>query len=870
MKNNNKLSSALRRKVIGIGTSMYSLSGDLKSSIRPFISEIWRIARLCFKGDIGRRIRSFNNFYVSLRKIEKNHGAAYTIKYLKACQVSIQRVIAKSPYRTLRELEPDLPFPRLYSGLPSLIPLSDRRLIRQGHLGVIRFWLTLFGIYRVLKGPLKSKLNTITDPYTGQQEILMEFKEFIDIHLWRLLSSLNFTKRHVNVESNTFVHNSSSGPNNSMALGSILTDLWWYIYDSTAYANFQKYCDLTDSHLGYLMQRNIKLCHKIADVGGGFPIKGRFAVDSSIREGESKEIQGTMYHFWSPYSTNPTNFVGGQLSFKEEAAGKLRVFAMVDIWTQSLLSPFHHSIYQLLKSFIPNDGTSNQEASFQRVLDKSMESGSAWSVDLSSATDRLPISIQCNIVSTFTGISGLGEAWRALLVDRDYLISGSPEKLESYGLKPQRIRYAVGQPMGALSSFAMLGLTHHLIVQFAVHLVRGAQAKWYTKYEIVGDDIVLFENDIYLKYIELLAKLGVPANPSKSIPSPTVPSAEFLKRTALGGKDVSPISWKELLQGHNLPSKVNFLLRMLNRSLIHNTLQIKAVLCRYGTEVTQPLKVGATHSLVSVISSIFSRKFGTLHPSLCILLDPQKDSKGAIDYSNISIPENQVMKLLLSINDIHSLEDISKYISKYEIREHIVARGLSTMISKAAIKTALELILEVKANRTKLLKDFSAMLVDLESTVFDNKDHRFGDVSNIFKNIDARPLLISNKVEELARRVLIPEGDNLEQRITILESKHFKAPLRGIPLDQAINLLDDTVLYASKFSLEKTRHGQIPVDNKVSILAIKAQRSLTPAWQSFLDFHNNFIEMISKSPKVSTTYQVPNTSAKNAGLPFIL
>lgn len=31
----------------------------------------------------------------------------------------------------------------------------------------------------------------------------------------------------------------------------------------------------------------------------------------------------------------------GRLSFKEEAAGKLRVFAMVDVFTQSMLKPLH-------------------------------------------------------------------------------------------------------------------------------------------------------------------------------------------------------------------------------------------------------------------------------------------------------------------------------------------------------------------------------------------------------------------------------------------------------------------------------------------------------------------------------------------------
>jgi hypothetical protein len=32
-------------------------------------------------------------------------------------------------------------------------------------------------------------------------------------------------------------------------------------------------------------------------------------------------------------------------------------------------------------------------------------------------------------------------------------------------------RYAVGQPMGALSSWAMLAITHHMIMQYCAKLV---------------------------------------------------------------------------------------------------------------------------------------------------------------------------------------------------------------------------------------------------------------------------------------------------------------------------------------------------------------------------------------------------------------
>jgi len=49
----------------------------------------------------------------------------------------------------------------------------------------------------------------------------------------------------------------------------------------------------------------------------------------------------------------------GKLGFKEEAAGKLRVFAMVYMWTQSSLKPMHDALSSILRC-LPNDGTFNQ------------------------------------------------------------------------------------------------------------------------------------------------------------------------------------------------------------------------------------------------------------------------------------------------------------------------------------------------------------------------------------------------------------------------------------------------------------------------------------------------------------------------------
>jgi hypothetical protein len=65
--------------------------------------------------------------------MRKHHGQVFAVKYLKACQLAVQKAIAGNPFRSLNEIEPDLPLPRLStSGLPRIIPLRDRRAIMSG------------------------------------------------------------------------------------------------------------------------------------------------------------------------------------------------------------------------------------------------------------------------------------------------------------------------------------------------------------------------------------------------------------------------------------------------------------------------------------------------------------------------------------------------------------------------------------------------------------------------------------------------------------------------------------------------------------------------------------------------------------------
>jgi hypothetical protein len=99
----------------------------------------------------------------------------------------------------------------------------------------------------------------------------------------------------------------------------------------------------------------------------------------------------------------------GQFAIKREAAGKIRVFALVDSITQSVMKPLHLGLFKILRS-LPNDGTFDQDASVTRCSIKAMQYGQAFSFDLSAATDRLPVRLTAAIIESIFKIDGIGES----------------------------------------------------------------------------------------------------------------------------------------------------------------------------------------------------------------------------------------------------------------------------------------------------------------------------------------------------------------------------------------------------------------------------------------------------------------------------
>lgn len=108
--------------------------------------------------------------------------------------------------------------------------------------------------------------------------------------------------------------------------------------------------------------------------------------------------------------------VHSSLSFLSDKAGKTRVVALLDIWSQTVLRPIHHFFMSCLKR-IETDYTLNQGAGRTAILEASKLGKMMYSFDLKSATDRLPRELAVMACSSLLG-EDLTRDWMELLTNR--------------------------------------------------------------------------------------------------------------------------------------------------------------------------------------------------------------------------------------------------------------------------------------------------------------------------------------------------------------------------------------------------------------------------------------------------------------------
>lgn len=379
-------------------------------------------------------------------------------------------------------------------GIPVFVPVIWRRKMK---LPCWEFTLILSfcGLYRVLNVPGKFTIKTIVEPGISiSANVLQKAKEFG--------STLPIWERRLPWKPSPML---SSGP---------------------ASAEFRRKFKIslnsqarTGSYAAVLLKYNQKVVANMLTLSVHLRLKSQL--------GNILDIGKEILKSFPNYPEIPI----GKLATKEEP-NKVRVFAIVDPITQWLLQPLHRHLFSILKTkFKGVDATFDQTSGVQQAEERILKEkpSKVFSFDLSAATDRLPLSIQIAILNGLK--DGLGDAWGSVLVDRSYEL---PSKYKHF--KENKIKYAVGQPMGALSSWAMLAVTHHFVVNEAVRLaledkslvLRGNDR--FTQYMVLGDDIIIWNEAVANHYYKFMTQtLGVKINLTKSLIS-KIGVFEFAKR----------------------------------------------------------------------------------------------------------------------------------------------------------------------------------------------------------------------------------------------------------------------------------------------------------------------------------------------------
>lgn len=535
-----------------LALQLKTASAIWQKAVKSFSSLSERLIRatpMMIGGQSRGWVKAVFHFTRLVMRIKHNQGSKGLAIFLKANMLLIQRVLAGSKLTNPRDA--GVATSVTNRGVPRWIPVLHRRRILQGDRTVISFYLGLCTLYRVIDYRGKLSLSTVTDPGKDIDPVLMSsFQGFMKTFV-KLIKVFG-VKPYLGVrdrEDSAF-WGDPKGLRGAIRLVNF-TPVWKWMFTSGPNSYYSKVLAVGNAWIDMIAIYSrpslfMLITHMRAFIGASdltwlpwFPDVQKTAVDWSQRCYASQSSLGMNPQFdpKSEFCGGLEQFDVGKLSVVEEP-GKKRIVAMVDIWTQWLLYPLHRFIFDKVLGLIPQDGTFDQAKPVKALLERASKAGRThfWSYDLSAATDRLPISLQVFVLGAFT-LDSFANTWRALLTERDYRTP--KEFATTFGPGSNSVRYSVGQPMGAYSSWGMLAWTHHAIIQFAAW--RKGHRSWFTWYAVLGDDVVICDNDVATEYVHLMTEFGVKIGFHKSIISSNS-TLEFAKRFYYRGKEVSPLS----------------------------------------------------------------------------------------------------------------------------------------------------------------------------------------------------------------------------------------------------------------------------------------------------------------------------------------
>jgi len=251
-------------------------------------------------------------------------------------------------------------------GIPTVIPWSLRQELLlfkasglRGDKGITVCILTLLSIYRIFPNRVRPNLKSILAPFSGTSQT-------IDLGLLRRALRVLSVGPLV-LQNPKLLLIETASPNSSKTTWGCSLDAVAMLYYPKTLIAFARYALATPDGWKYLMWILLLQCLAL-------PVLLIYLVVGVV-----------------------PSLIIAKLSVVYDQSGKARIVGITNWWIQVILYPLHSGIMSMLER-IPMDGTFDQSKPVLRLLGRVQNGQRFYSFDLSSATDRLPVVLQRDIL----------------------------------------------------------------------------------------------------------------------------------------------------------------------------------------------------------------------------------------------------------------------------------------------------------------------------------------------------------------------------------------------------------------------------------------------------------------------------------------
>lgn len=304
---------------------------------------------------------------------------------------------------------------------------------------------------------------------------------------------------------------------------------------------------------------------------------------------------------------------GKVVPLMKDGGWKVRWIASPYRLHQLALKPLGSSIFKALKN-LPWDCTYNQDHATSFIQEHLKLGKIAHAVDLTSATDYFPLDLQVTILKRlFPNGTAHIELFEAL----------SRANWETpFGFTS----WTVGQPMGLYPSFASFALAHGMLLATLAGVYKN-------QFFILGDDVVILDEDLHHRYLKALSILNCPHDPHKSFVSNIL--TEFAGKVITRNSVIPQYKWRPVKDDNFLKfmevygqSFIRLLTRSQKRVYRKVAHLLKPVGCEHSLGKARSLveKVKETDEFLDKTGEKKGRKYYTSFLNLLSRLEPHRST----------------------------------------------------------------------------------------------------------------------------------------------------------------------------------------------------------------------------------------------------